>query len=389
MTMFSTDTGFGNAAVGTGALFTNTSGKHNTALGAYSLFENSTGISNTAVGQVSMYNNQTGSSNTAVGRYSLYANTTGASNTVAGTMALSYNLTGSQNTASGAASLHYNLAGNGNVGLGAYALFNNKTSLSTSPPGPTDTSSSYNTAVGEKALYNNTTGASLGINTGVGYLALYSNAGVGNTAIGAKSGSSPLTGNYNTYVGYGASGISASDQFVTQIGAVPPGNISGTPTTYISGIYNTALSGQPVVVTSSRQLGVSGVSSERFKTDIETMGGNTSKLWQLRPVTFKYKTDATGAVQYGLVAEEVATVYPELVIRDQNGRIDGLHYEELAPMLLNEMQKEHAQMAAKIADQDAKISGLEHQLTELDELKQALNAALGELRSKEGVVAKR
>jgi hypothetical protein len=119
------------------------------------------------------------------------------------------------------------------------------------------------------------------------------------------------------------------------------------------------------------------------------MGVNSEKLQQLRPVTFHLKTDPHGALQYGLIAEEVAKVYPELVIRDQSGRIDGVRYEELAPMLLNEVQKRDAAQAEKnaaqdqhIAAQDAKISQLMGQLAEM-------HAALDKLQAKDELVAQR
>jgi hypothetical protein len=113
------------------------------------------------------------------------------------------------------------------------------------------------------------------------------------------------------------------------------------------------VSGNAVVVSSSGQLGVT-LSSERYKTAIAPMGAYTAKLTQLRPVTFHLKTDPGGALQSGLIAEEVAKVYPELVIRDQKGRIDGVRYDELAPMLLNETQQ-----------QAAKIRALEQQVAEM------------------------
>jgi hypothetical protein len=112
------------------------------------------------------------------------------------------------------------------------------------------------------------------------------------------------------------------------------------------------------------------------------MGSDTAKLQQLRPVSFRLKSDPRGAVQYGLIAEEVAKVYPELVIRDQKGRIDGVRYDELAPMLLNEMQK-------KNAAQDEEIRGLKQQVAELNDLKQELHAALLKLRAKDEFVAQR
>jgi hypothetical protein len=134
--------------------------------------------------------------------------------------------------------------------------------------------------------------------------------------------------------------------------------------------------------------GVTASSSERFKTGIEPMGSNTAKLQQLRPVTFHYKADPQGTLRYGLIAEEVAKVYPELVVRDSKGRIDGVRYDELAPMLLNEMQKEHATVAAQaeeirdLKQQVTKVNDLEHELTEM-------RTALAALQSKDQLVAQR
>ncbi len=96
------------------------------------------------------------------------------------------------------------------------------------------------------------------------------------------------------------------------------------------------------------------------------------------PVTFHYKTDLQGTLRYGLIAEEVAKVYPELVVRDQNGRIDGVRYEALAPMLLNEVQNQQQVNAA----QAAKIASLEQQLA-------GIQAALVKLQPKDQLVAQR
>jgi hypothetical protein len=102
------------------------------------------------------------------------------------------------------------------------------------------------------------------------------------------------------------------------------------------------------------------------------------KLQRLRPVSFHLKSDPKGAVQYGLIAEEVAKVYPELVTRDKKGQIEGVRYDELAPMLLNEMQKEQA----TIATQSQKIASLEQQLA-------VIQAALVKRQSKDELVAQR
>jgi hypothetical protein len=125
-----------------------------------------------------------------------------------------------------------------------------------------------------------------------------------------------------------------------------------------------------VYVSATGQLGLQS-SSERFKTAITAMGASTGKLEELRPVTFQYKSDPHGARQYGLIAEEVAKVYPELVVRDAQGQIISVRYDELAPMLLNESQK-----------QAAEIRDLKQQLTEM-------HAALDKLQAKDELVAQR
>jgi hypothetical protein len=192
--------------------------------------------------------------------------------------------------------------------------------------------------------------------------------------------------------------VSAGDKLTTgsnnidiaNVGAAAENNTTRIGTTgiqkatYIAGIYGTSVSGSAVVVSSTGQLGVT-VSSERFKTAIAPMGLDTAKLAQLRPVSFKLKSDSTGTRQYGLIAEEVAKVYPELVIRNEQGRIDGVRYDELAPMLLNEVQQQQRKISAQdqhSAAQGAKISQLMGQLAEI-------HAALVRLQSKDGLIAKR
>jgi len=132
-----------------------------------------------------------------------------------------------------------------------------------------------------------------------------------------------------------------------------------------------------VYVTPTGQLGVLA-SSERFKTDVETMDGASDKLARLRPVTFKLKTDPQGTVQYGLIAEEVQKIYPELVIHGADGRIEGVRYEELAPILLSEVQQQAAQIRA-----------LQQQVAELNDLKAELHAALRQMQTKNELVAQR
>jgi hypothetical protein len=205
-----------------------------------------------------------------------------------------------------------------------------------------------------------------------------------NTFLGNDAGYNVTTGSNNIEIGTSGN---AGDDNTIQIG------VQDTQTkTLIAGIYGTTLTGSAVYVTSTGQLGVLG-SSERFKTDIAPMPELSDKLNQLRPVTFHYKTDPDSIPQYGLIAEEVEKVYPELVIRNPKGEIQGVRYEELAPMLLKQMQQHeqrfdaqaevNAKQAATIAAQVTEIrhlrtqyEAMQKQLAELDDLKKELHAAL-------------
>ena len=285
-------------------------GSYNTAVGWQALYSNTLTF-NPQNGEASY-----GQLNTAVGNQALFANTTGDNNTAVGYQALlgSSPGTGSYNTALGEYALWGTSTGSYNTGLGQDALDNN-------------TTGNYNTASGAFALYDGKTGLR---NTATGYGALFHTAGSSNTALGFEAGYNLTTGSNNIEISN--LGV-AGDTGTIRIG------VQGTQTlTYVAGIYGHPLTGSAVVVTSSGELGVV-TSSERFKTAISPMGSDTAKLGLLRPVTFKLKTDSTGTRQYGLIAEEVAKVYPELVIRNEAGRIDGVRYDELAPMLLNELQK--------------------------------------------------
>jgi hypothetical protein len=209
-----------------------------------------------------------------------------------------------------------------------------------------------NTATGYQSLYLNGTS---GNNTAFGSQALLANTGAGNIGIGYQAGMSLSSGDNNIDIG--------------NIGVAGEGNTIriGTPATqtatYIAGIYGNPLSGSQVVINSQGRLGVV-MSSERFKTDIEPMGESSSKLQQLRPVTFHYKNNPHGSLQYGLIAEEVAKVYPDLVVRSESGRIDGVRYDELAPLLLNELQREQGVLRA----QAARLRDLQSELTELKDV---------------------
>jgi hypothetical protein len=288
----------------------------------------SDGGSNTAMGTRALYNLGSGGENTAAGFYALPSNTSGYNNSAFGASALQANSTGSGNSAFGEVALLENTDGDGNTAVGNAAMYYN--------------SASENTAVGYDALFNNTTG-------------------IDNTVIGYNAGINLTTGNYNIDIGnHGKAG----DHATIRLGG------ADQTTAYIAGIYNNTLSGAEVVITSSGQLGVA-LSSERFKTDISSMPDTSAKLQQLRPVTFHYKTDPNGNLQYGLIAEEVAKVYPDLVIRDGSGRIDGVRYDELAPMLLNEVQQQAMeirdlkQLQNQVVEQAAQLRDVQKQLADM------------------------
>ena len=363
----------GNTAAGFRALQLDTTGGDNTASGREALISNSTGNNNTASGAEALFSNTTANGNTASGFRALKANTTGASNAAFGASALQHNVLGNENTASGAFSLYSNTDGNYNAASGFEALFAN-------------TTASNNTASGFRALYFTTTGAD---NTALGFRALLSNTtGLNNIAIGANAGYA-VTGSNNIDIG---STGSAGESGVIRIGG------PSQTAVHIAGIVSTHLTGSPVYVSASGQLGVLS-SSERYKTEITSMGGSTQKLHELRPVSFHLKSDPKGTVQYGLIAEEVNKIYPELVIRDDAGAIQGVRYDELAPLLLSEVQQQQRELqkqqvavqalAGQNEVQAAKINNLTQQLAELNDLKQEMLAVLVKLQSKDQLVALR
>jgi hypothetical protein len=209
-------------------------------------------------------------------------------------------------------------------------------------------------------LYGNTSGTQ---NTATGVHALASNTtGSNNIAEGYHAGYNLTTGSYN--IDIGSPGVKAEN------GVIRIGTITGTTSTqsaaYIAGIYGvkTATAGTAVVIDSEGQLGTVS-SSIRFKEDVEPIADASEGLLKLRPVKFRYKkADASGEkpIQYGLIAEEVAEVYPELVVRDATtGRIDGVRYDELAPMLLNEMKQQNQRLRDEI-EQNRQLASQVHDL---------------------------
>ena len=307
-------------------------GNFNTALGLGALASNAVGIGNTAAGYHALQSNTTGGANTALGEAALSYNTTGGDNTAIGDKALESNTSGGDNTACGAGALYDNTTGSFNTASGGDALLEN-------------TTGSANTAFGTLALAQNTTGSN---NTAIGYRASGSQIGPGNT-----------TGNNNIAIGYfaavkvlgensdnihiGNQG-SASDNATVRIGT--PGTQSSFFVAGVRGVTTGNNDAIPVVIDSAGQLGTVS-SSRRFKEDIQDMGAFSGDLIRLRPVTFRYKepfVDGSKPIQYGLIAEEVAEVYPDLVARSADGQIETVKYQVLDSMLLNELQKEHQQV---------------------------------------------
>ncbi len=312
-----------NTAEGTGALSSVTTGSENTAIGFSALFSNTTGDSNTATGSEALPANTTGVRNTATGFAALESNTTGERNTATGRAALVNNTTGNNNTADGHDALFSNTTAIRNTATGSFALFSNTT-------GP------HNTAIGYFALFSNTTGDS---NTASGYDALVNNTtGVGNIAVGNFAGGNLTTGDQN--IDIGNVGVAAEANTI-RIGT------EGTQTNaYLAGIYRTNIAkGLVVKVDSEGHLGTVG-SSERFKDAIKPMDKASEAILALEPVTFRYKKelDPDGTPQFGLVAEEVEKVNPDLVVRDTDGKPYTVRYEAVNAMLLNEFLKEHRAM---------------------------------------------
>jgi Chaperone of endosialidase len=283
-----------NTADGQNALLSLTSGIYNSAFGFDSLLLTSDASFNTGVGAGTLLLN-IASQNTAVGAGALLSNSDGADNNAVGAFALFTNVSGSFNNAVGRGA-QQNSTGDQNNALGDLAMFNN-------------TTGSLNTAVGDDALFNCVDGSN-------------------NVAIGDEAGTSIVSSSNMIAIG------------VT--GAGPFADISNT--CFIGSIYNQPVSdagtAQDTYVDQFNVLGFLP-SSQRFKHDIQPMDKASEAILALRPVTFKYNSDKKGTTQYGLIAEEVAKVAPDLVFRGKDGEINTVRFEQIGAMLLNEFLKEH------------------------------------------------
>jgi hypothetical protein len=279
--------------------------------------------------------------------------------------------TGSDNTADGYQALNKNTTGPGNTAIGYQALFSNTTNGSNTATGYQclfHSTGNADTAYGQAALYNNTTG---GTNTAVGSAALYENTiGSNNIAIGGGAGFSLTTGSNNIDVGnVGAAGESSTVRIGT----------SGTHTnTYIAGISGvTVAGGIGVIVDSSGHLGTS-TSSARYKESIQPMDKASEAVLELKPVTFRYKheLDPAGIPQFGLVAEQVEKVDPDLVARDKQGKPYSVRYEAVNAMLLNEFLKEHRKVEQLEQQVERLTAGLQKVSAQLELRKPAAQTVL-------------
>jgi hypothetical protein len=224
-----------------------------------------------------------------------------------------------------------------------------------------------NTATGRAALFSNTTGNR---NTADGDGALDNTNGSRNIAMGFLAGCAATSGDNNIVIGN--LGVNTESNTI-RIGTVVAGmNCSTTQpahtATFIAGISGTAVVGDTVVVDANGQLGTA-TSSARFKKDIRPMDKTSEAILGLKPVSFQYKSDSKGTPQFGLIAEDVAKVNQDLVVRDRKGEIYSVRYEAVNAMLLNEFLKAHR----RIEEQDKRIEQLTAQLKEQGALIQKVN----------------
>jgi Chaperone of endosialidase len=339
----------GNTAEGQQALLTLTTGSYNTAVGYLSLRSNTTGKFNTAFGAGTLLVNMA-ARNTATGAGALLNNTTG-SNTANGAFALFSNTTGYFNTAVGGGALLNNTEGSVNTAIGDSALLNNTTGIN-------------NTASGRSALHGNTTGHD---NAADGVVALFNNTtGSNNIALGSMAGQNLTTGDYN--IDIGNAGVAG------EANTIRIGDDNQQGAAYIGGVYSRSVAGLEVVMDASTRLGTLA-SSRRFKNEIRAMDKASEAILALKPVTFRYKKeiDPQGIPQFGLVAEDVEKVNPDLVVRDKQGKPYSVRYNAVNAMLLNEFLKEHH----RVEEQQATITQLKSAAAKQDVTISELKAGLG------------
>lgn len=309
---------------------------------------------NTFLGESALSKTTTGAANTATGSYALFNNTEGSNNTASGVYALTRNTTGNANTAIGASALARNTTANSNTAIGSGALGSNTTGY-------------RNTASGVAALGENLTGHG---NTATGFGALSRNrAGSNNVALGFNAGSNLTSGDGNVCIGYNVSGIAGESN-----------------TTRIRNIYSSVASARPVYINSDNKIGAL-VSSRRFKEEIKPMDKLSEAILALKPVSFRYKKEIepNGAIMFGLIAEDVEQVDPDLITRNEKGEPETVRYEAVNAMLLNEFLKEHREVEEQsrridergrtIAQHEAEIHALEGQIQKISDQLESIQSS--------------
>jgi hypothetical protein len=294
-----------------------TDAAHGNILKGGNRFLSNFGTDNTFIGINAGNFTMGGTENSGFGNNTLLNNTTGFDDVAIGSFALVTNTIGADNDAVGVFSMANNTAGNENVAVGSFTLLNN-------------TTGSGNTALGYQAGNSLTIGNN---NVFVGNnSALFLADGLRNVIIGYNAGLSLTTGSDNIYV--------SNAGIAVESGIIRIGTVATHTAAFIQGIFPSVVGGTgiPVFVDATGQLGTV-VSSRKFKNNINDMNHSDSEnIYKLHPVTFAYNNDETNTKQYGLIAEEVDSVFPELVVKDEEDQPYTVRYHLLPMLLLNEVQ---------------------------------------------------
>ena len=224
---------------------------------------------------------------------------------------------------------------------------------------------------------NNTTGD---FNTAIGYgtFNFGNHTGNGDTAVGYTALIDNTTGNNNTALGFQSGGSVSTASNVICIGA----NVSGANVSnscYIGSIWMQTGGSQAVYVNSAGKLGAQ-VSSRRFKDEIKPMEKTSEVIYLFRPVSFRYKPEIepTCPLGFGLIAEDVEKINPDLVMCDKEGKPYSVRYDQVNAMLLNEFLKEHRKVEQLEKQVEKLTAGLQKVSTQLELNKPAPQTVLND-----------
>jgi hypothetical protein len=384
-TLAGSNNGVGNTAIGNRALMGSASlSAHNVGVGEDALTANTDGSENTAIGRRAQFSNTTGRYNTAVGSNALAANTTFHYNTAIGTEAL-LNTAGPQNTAVGYQALWLNKTGANNVGVGAAALISLTTGMSNiaigTGAGAALTTQSNNIYIGNGGGGPDSNTIHLG---NIAHTATFIEGIAGATVDGRAVFIDPATGRLGlsdpATVKIGTSNTQAIEiggeaTQTIDIGTSPSGvtqtiriGTSYTQQMFAPGIRSSGVTGgQTVSIDANGQLGINS-SSRRYKYDIAVMADVSDMLSKLRPVSFRYKkaeSDGSHPLDYGLIAEEVADVFPDLAVF-KAGQPETVKYHLLPSFLLAGYQAQQKTIAAQAAE----IAALRERVTATEALEE-------------------